>query len=175
MNKNLIIYFTHRGETYFPDGYKILKEGNSERIAKKVAKLIPSDVFEIKTTKEYPVSYEECCKVAKIEQQKGELPELKEYPKDIERYENIILIYPCWWGTMPQAVFTLIDKYNLDGVGVFPICTHEGSGLGRSQNDLELYLPNAIIYDGLSVYGHEVDTCDDDLKDYLLEYINVVK
>lgn len=175
MNKNLVIYFTHRGETYFPDGYKVLKVGNSERIANKVAKIIPADIFEIKTSKAYPVSYKECCDEAKREQERGELPKLKDLPKDIEKYENVILVYPCWWGTMPQAMFSLLHEFNLDGVGIFPICTHEGSGLGRSVRDLELYEPNAIIYDGLSIYGHDVDTCDDDLKEYLLEYINVVK
>ena len=171
MNKNLVVYFTHRGETYFPDGYRIVEKGNSEILSEKVAEIIPADIFEIKTEKEYPVSYKECCDVAKIEQQKGELPKLKKYLDSIEQYENIIVIFPCWWGTMPQAVFSFLDHYNLDGKGLFPICTHEGTGLGRSMRDLELVAPNAILYDGYAIEGHLIPECDEELTDYLKEWL----
>ncbi|MBE5738936.1 MAG: flavodoxin [Clostridiales bacterium] len=171
MNKNLVVYFTHRGETYFPDGYRVVEKGNSEILSEKVASIIPADIFEIKTEKEYPISYKECCDVAKIEQQKGELPKLKKYLDSIEQYENIIVIFPCWWGTMPQAVFSFLDHYNLDGKGLFPICTHEGTGLGRSMRDLELVAPNAILYDGYAIEGHLIAECDEELTDYLKEWL----
>ena len=70
MNKNLIAFFTHRGETYFPDGYRIVEKGNAEKLAEIVSKIIPADIFEIKTEKVYPVSYRECCDEAKAEHQK---------------------------------------------------------------------------------------------------------
>ena len=171
MNKNLVVYFTHRGETYFPDGYRVVEKGNSEILSEKVASIIPADIFEIKTEKEYPISYKECCDIAKIEQQKGELPKLKKYLDSIEQYENIIVIFPCWWGTMPQAVFSFLDHYNLDGKGLFPICTHEGTGLGRSMRDLELISPNAILYDGYAIEGHLIAECDEELTDYLKEWL----
>ena len=51
MNKNLVVFFTHRGETYFPDGYRVVEKGNAEKLAEMVSKIIPADTFEIKTEK----------------------------------------------------------------------------------------------------------------------------
>ncbi len=174
MNKNLIVFFTHRGETYFPDGYRVVEKGNAERLAEMVAKIIPADTFEIKTEKTYPVSYRECCDEAKIEHQKAELPALKQIPEKLETYENIVLIYPNWWNTMPRAVFSFLDISDFDGKGIFPICTHEGSGLGKSMDDLALTIPNAILYDGLSVYGHMVDESEEELREYLSEWLDTI-
>ena len=174
MNKNLIAFFTHRGETYFPDGYKVVDKGNAERLAEMVSKIIPADIFEIKTEKIYPVSYRECCDEAKAEHQKGELPKLKTLPQNLDSYENIILIYPNWWNTMPRAVFSFLEISDYDGKGIFPICTHEGSGLGKSMDDISLSIPNAILYDGFAIEGHLIDECEEDLREYLSEWLDTI-
>ena len=173
MNKNLIVFFTHRGETYFPTGYRVVEKGNAEILAEKVSQLIVADTFEIKTEKTYPISYKECCNEAKAEHQKGELPKLKSLPKNIELYENIILIYPNWWNTMPRAVFSFLESSDFDGKGIFPICTHEGSGLGKSMGDITLTIPNAILYDGYAIEGHLVNECDEELAEYLGEWLDL--
>ena len=46
-----------------------------------------------------------------------------------EDYDVIFLGYPNWWGDMPMAVYTFIEKHDWNGKTVIPFCTHEGSGL----------------------------------------------
>lgn len=162
--KTLIAYFSHAGENYFPDGYKNVDVGNAEIIANKAKELLGADIFKIDTIKKYSDNYEQCCNEAKEEQRKGELPELKEYLSSIEMYERIVLIYPCWWGTMPQAVFTFLQHYNFSGKEIFPICTHEGSGMGRSESDIAHVCKNADLVQGLAVYGHKAKQCNEELK-----------
>ena len=65
MSNILIVYFSHKGETYFPEGYRVVEKGNANIIAEKVQSLLNADIFEIRPVNKYPVSYKECCEVAK--------------------------------------------------------------------------------------------------------------
>ena len=165
--KTLIAYFSHAGENYFAGSIKNIKEGNAKIIANKIKSLIDADIFEIDTVKQYPVNYKECCDEALEEQRKGELPELKNYLASIDEYEKIILVYPCWWGTMPQAVFTFLNHYNFSNKTIMPLCTHEGSGMGRSEQDIKSICKNSDIEKGLAIQGLNANDCDAILKNWL--------
>lgn len=165
--KILIAFFSHKGENYFPEGYRNLSVGNAEIIADKIRQITGGEVFEIDTIKKYPNGYGACCNEAKAEQERGELPELSNYLESLDEFEKIILVYPCWWGTMPQAVFTFLNHYDFSGKQIYPVCTHEGSGMGRSESDLKRVCNNSTVGGGLAVYGHNADTCDDELKKWL--------
>ena len=163
--KTLVAYFSHAGENYFAGGMKVVEVGNAQIIAEKVQKLLDADIFKIETVREYSRNYKECCDQALDEQKKGELPELRKYP-DLTDYDKIVLIYPCWWGTCPQACFTLLKNSDLSNKEIYPICTHEGSGMGRSENDIAKFAPNATIHKGLAVQGSYASMCDDALSRY---------
>lgn len=45
----------------------------------------------------------------------------------------IYLGYPNWWGTMPMAVFTLLEHCDFFGKTINPFYTHEGSGMGQAR------------------------------------------
>ncbi len=163
--KNLIAFFSHAGENYFPGGYRNLTVGNAEIIANKINKLIDAEMFKIDTVRIYSNSYEKCCEEAKEEQRKNELPELKNYLSSIAQFDRIILIYPCWWGTIPQAVLTFLKHYNFDNKSILPICTHEGSGMGRSERDIVRACPNATVEKGVAIQGVNAETCDNLLNE----------
>ena len=54
-------------------------------------------------------------------------------PDDLDAYDEIYLGYPNYWGTMPMAVYTFLENYDLSGKTIHPFCTHEGSGLSRTE------------------------------------------
>ena len=164
--KTLIAYFSHAGENYFVDGMKSVEVGNAKIIAEKAQKLLGAEIFEIETIKKYSSSYKACCDEALAEQRKGELPQLKNYLPSLDEYDKILLIYPCWWGTCPQAVFTFLNYYNFDGKEILPICTHEGSGMGRSEGDIQRTCPKANLKSGLAIVGSYANECDDKLRKY---------
>lgn len=166
-DKTLIAYFSHAGQNYFVDGLKTVKKGNAKIIAEKIQEMTNADIFEIETIRKYSNNYATCCDEAKIEQRNGEFPELKNYLPDINKYESIILVYPCWWGTMPQAAFTFLKHYDFSGKNIYPLCTHEGSGMGRSERDIKVFCPQSRVLQGLPVQGSYADKCGDALKDWL--------
>jgi flavodoxin len=65
--------------------------------------------------------------------------------ENMDSYHVIFLGYPNWWGTMPMPVFTFLEEYDFSGKTIIPFCTHEGSGMGRSEKDIAKLCPKATI------------------------------
>ena len=95
---------------------------------------------------------DETVDMAQEEQDAQARPELQEIP-DMSAYDTVFISFPNWWGTYPMAVATFLDNVDLKGKNVIPVCTHEGSRLGRSQSDLEDALPDSNVLDGFERRG----------------------
>jgi flavodoxin len=165
--KGLIAYFSRRGNNYVAGSIVNLSVGNTEVIAKKIQELTGSDVFQIKTIKSYPDDYTETTNVAKEELRTNFRPELTEIVNDMDSYDVIYLGYPNWWGTMPMALFTFLESYDLSGKTIMPYCTHEGSGLGQSVSDIKKLCPGSSVLDGLAIKGSSVNGTQNDLSAWL--------
>ena len=83
---------------------------------------------------------------------------------ELTGYDTIILAYPNYWGTMPMAVFTFLDNADLNGKTVYPLCTNEGSGLGKSVSDIKKYANDG---EGLSLTGSGVKGAKSTIEKWL--------
>ena len=110
MAKNLIMYYSRKGENYVNGGVKKLAKGNTEICAEFIQKAVGGDLFQIETVKEYPADYYACIDEAKTEMQQKARPELVEYLDSIAEYDNIFICGPCWWGPFPMAVYSQIER-----------------------------------------------------------------
>lgn len=155
MGKILIVYYSRKGENYWNGRVKNLQKGNTEIVAEMIAKITGGDLFKVETLKTYPADYYACIEEAKDELRQGARPELKAYPDHLDEYDTIFVGYPNWWGTMPMAMFSFLEHYDLSGKRILPFCTNEGSGLGSSVRDLQKVCPGAKVESGLSVHGAE--------------------
>ena len=52
-----------------------------------------------------------------------------------------------------MPVFTFLEHFDFSGKTILPFCTHEGSGLGRSENDIKRLCPGASVKQGLALHG----------------------
>lgn len=161
MSKILIVYYSRKGENYFPEGIQSISKGNTEIAAEYIQKAVGGDLFEIDTVKPYSADYSKCCDEAKAELNANARPKIKEYLDDISPYNTIFVCYPNWWGTVPMCMFTFLDRYDLYGKRIIPLCTNEGSGMGSSESDLKKNYPNAVFVDGLAVRGHQTMDSED--------------
>ena len=155
MAKNLIIYYSRKGENYWNGGFKDLKKGNTEIVAEYIQKAVGGDLFEVETVREYSASYMTCIEEAKDELRQKARPELKRYLDDISDYDNVFVCGPCWWGTFPMAIFTQLEKLDWSGKKVMAVMTHKGSGLGGSERSLKEICKGASFGKGFSVAGHD--------------------
>ena len=156
MAKTLVVYYSRKGENHMPGGIQVLEKGHTAYAAEFIRDALGADLFEIDTVKPYAENYRECCMEAVQEAKTNARPEIKGYVEDISGYETIFVCFPCWCGTAPMCVFTFLERYDLTGKKIVPLCTNEGSGLAKAPADLEKSCPGAVIAPGLSVKGHQV-------------------
>lgn len=166
MNSKLIVYFSHKGENYSKGKIVNLMKGNTEKAAEIISKLSGAKLFEIKAEKDYPNKYDDCIEVAKKELKENSRPKLVN-DIDITEYDTIFIAFPNWWGTMPMPVFTFLEGKDFSNKTIFPLCTHEGSGLGRSEVDIKRFVNGANVLKGLAIVGSEVDTAEKAISEWI--------
>ena len=148
-SKSLVVYFSRADENY---GVGTITEGNTAILAKMIASKTGSDIFEIVPEKAYPKKYRECTNVAKDEQRKNARPA---YKGDIDTsgYDTIYIGYPIWWGDLPMVCYTFLEKHDLSGKTIVPFCTHEGSGLSGTDNNIKKLYKNVTMKKALVMTG----------------------
>lgn len=163
----LIAYFSREGGNYVDGNIVSLAIGNTEVAARMIEKLTGGELFKIDPIKKYSEDYTTCTNEAQVELHKNARPELSKYLNSLDAYDKIILCYPNWWGTMPMPVWTFLDKYDFSGKTIFPLCTHEGSGMGRSEQDIKKLCPGAKVERGLAIRGGSVKNAENDINGWL--------
>ena len=87
--------------------------------------------------------------------------------ESVQPYDVIFIGYPNWWGTMPMALFTFLEKHDVAGKTLVPFCTHEGSALGRGPRDIAGLCPEARVLEGLAVRGSDASEAQKDVDTWL--------
>ena len=70
---------------------------------------------------------------------------------------------------MPMAVYTFLENYDFTGKTIHPFCTHEGSGLSRTVQDLQKAAPGAVVACGLAIHGSSVGSAQTALEKWIQE------
>ena len=167
MAKTLIAFFSRADENYFSGAMRYVKVGNTEIVVNGMKEMIDADTFKIDMKEPYSPVYMTCIEEAKKDLQSNARPELTNYPGSIDDYDTVILAYPNYWGTMPMAVFTFLEKYDFSGKTILPLCTNEGSGMGHSERDIKELVTSAIVKKGLAVTGSNAANAGRAVKKWL--------
>ena len=163
----LIAYFSRPGENYV-NGYIVnLEVGNTEIAAKMIQEITGADLYKIEPLLEYSRDYSECLEETKADQRRQARPALKHPLPDVKKYEVIYLGFPNYWGTMPMPVFTFLEGCRLEGKRIYPFCTHEGSGIGHSLEDIKRMCPDSEIKNGLALSGAGVHFAKEAITEWL--------
>ncbi len=155
--KQLVVFYSRADENYFGGELRYLSTGNMEKIAKMVAEIRGADLFQIEQKVPYAADYNTCIEEAKKDLKENIRPELVNTLESIDGYDEIYIGFPNYWGTMPMAVFTFLEQFDWSGKTIHPFVTHEGSGFGKSMDDLEKVCRGAVFTKGLAISGSSVD------------------
>ncbi|WP_368487992.1 flavodoxin [Clostridium sp. BJN0013] len=153
MVKSLIAYFSH--------------SGNTEVIASMIKENVGGDLFKIETVEKYPSNYNDVVNVARKEQDADSRPELARKVENMDFYDVIYIGFPNWWGTIPMGVFTFFESYDFSDKTIIPFCTHEGSGMGRSERDIKKLCPKSNVLRGLPIRGSSVHGAEKEVSCWL--------
>lgn len=140
----LTVYFSHTGNTRY--------------MAEQIHTHVGGDIVEVETVTPYPKNDGECHRVAKDELRRGIRPLLSTPLPDLTNYDIVFVGYPCWWGTLPMAMFTFMEQVDLSGKTVIPFTTHGGSVWGKGLSDMKSFAPNANLAQGLALYGSRMSS-----------------
>lgn len=151
--KILVVYFSH--------------SGNTKVIAQQIQKATGADIFEIKPINDYPTEYNEVVFQAKKEIKSGYKPALKSKVENLEKYDVIIVGSPNWWATIAPPVATFLSSYNFEGKTIIPFITHEGSELGKADQDIKELCPKSTHLEGLAIRGSSVNSANDKILAWL--------
>jgi flavodoxin len=175
INKNILVaYFSRKGQNYVNGKIVNLPIGNTEVVAKMIQKITGSGIFHIESVKPYPIDYTETTEVAKAEMLANARPELTSHVENMDTCDVIFLGYPNWWGTFPAPVKTFLSEYDFSGKTIVPFCTHEGSGLGHSEQDIKKLCPKATVLNGIAIHGADAGSANTKISEWL-EKIKITK
>lgn len=174
----LVAYFSRVGNTDWVDGVDVVSSaslnladgeyiGNSQYLAQMAQGATDGDLFLIQAVETYPSDYRETTDVAAEQQGNNEHPILASHVENMEQYDTIVLIYPCWWGTLPPPLETFLEEYDFSGKTILPICTHEGSGMGSTKSDIAALVSGATVLDGLAVRGSNAPSAQGSVEDFI--------
>lgn len=139
--------------------------GTTARLAEKLASVVGGTIHEIKPRVPYTaadLNWMDKKSRSSIEMKdKYFRPEIVDFVEDMERYDKIYIAFPIWWYVAPTIINTFLEKYDLNGKTIIPIATSGGSGMGKTNKELEHSCAGAILKDG-RVFS--VDTDKDELK-----------
>lgn len=163
----LIAFYSRAGENYFGGAHRRIAVGNTEKAARMLADLTGGELYKIEQAQPYSDDYDTCTAEAKADLRNNARPEVLNLPGDLDAYDEIYLGYPNYWGTMPMAVYTFLENYDFTGKTIHPFCTHEGSGLSRTEQDIQKAAPGAVVAKGLAIHGSGVDGAGDALAQWV--------
>lgn len=165
----LIAYFSRADENYFGGRMRYIKTGNTETVCKKIAAITGADTFRIEMKTPYSPVYSACVEEARRDLRENARPGLNGLPESLDGYDTVILAYPNYCGTIPMPVATFLEAFDFSGKTVLPVCTNEGSGMGRSERDIAACAKGAVMKKGLPVIGSEAENCGAAVKKWLKE------
>lgn len=166
--KILVAFFSRAGENYAVGN---IEKGNTHILAEMIAAETGGDLFHIEPVTPYPDDYKECTEVSRRELNTKARPTIKGDIK-VEDYDIIFIGYPNWWGDMPMPVYTFIEKHSWQGKTVIPFCTHEGSGLSGTENELKAACQGATVLKGLAVRGATAQNAQAQAKESVKNWLN---
>ena len=177
--KTLVVYFTRLGNTDFDadadavSGASLLLAdgklmGNTQLLADMLHDIAGFDCKAVTLTgKKYPSSYSSTISVASKELKDDARPPIE--PIDTSAYEQIILVYPLWWGTVPMPLATFLEQSEISGKKIFLIATQGSYGFGSSTKDIKKMASGADVEEVMSIYCDDIPDSRSRLEDWLKE------
>lgn len=143
MKKMLVVYYSWSA-------------GNTERVARQLARACDADVERIETVERYPDDYQTTVDQAKREITSGYEPEINPLVHDPSDYDVIAVGTPVWWYTMAPAIKTFLSQTDLSGKTVVAFNT-SGGWPGTTIEDIERACKGATFLPSIEVSPEDME------------------
>ena len=138
MSKKLVAYFSASGQT--------------QTAAKKIAKLLNCDLYEIKPKVPYAskdLNWNDESSRSTIEcKNRNSRPELDDKNANIANYDTILIGFPVWWYLAPNIILTFLESYDFTGKKIVVWGTSHSSGMGNTTEEIRKIAKGANVVEG---------------------------
>ena len=138
MSKKLVAFFSASGQT-----------GTA---AKKIAKILNCDIYEIKPKTPYTpkdLNWNDEKSRSTIEcKNRASRPELADKDANIANYDTILVGFPIWWYVAPNLILTFLESYDFTGKKVIIWGTSHSSGMGNTMDEIKKVFKGANVVEG---------------------------
>ena len=163
--KSLILYFSRADENYIV-GY--IDKGNTEIVAEYIKEFTNADMFKVERKIPYARDYNTCLQETKEEKEQGLRPELARELKSVREYDTVYIGTPIYWGSMPQPMYTQLEKLNFTDINVKVFTTHEGNELGDVLEEVkQICLGANVSDDAIAIQGSEAKNSKAKIEEWL--------
>ena len=115
--------------------------GHTKPLAEYAAEYLGADFYEIEPEEpytDYDLDYNDSESRTTIEQNDDSCrPGIANLPKDLGKYQSIIIAHPIWWGQAPKIIYTFLESFDFSGKTLTSMCTSASSSLGTSAENLQ--------------------------------------
>ena len=130
----LIMYFSHLDPV--------------EGVAEYIKDITDGGILRIETEKIYPENEAELVKFVADERQRNARPALKNAPPDLMSYDIIFMCFPAWDGTIPMALCTVMEDYDMRDKAVIPVIYGTANDLMQAMADINAVTPQTMLING---------------------------
>ena len=138
MNKALVAYFSVSGVT--------------AKVAKKLAKEIGAELFEIEPKIPYTnedINWRNSKSRSSIEMNdKNCRPEIRYNVENMNQYNIVFIGFPIWWYREPSIIDTFIEAYDFSKKRIIPFATSGGSPIGDICKNIKYLASEAKVMEG---------------------------
>ncbi len=158
MSKKLVVYYSW-------------SNGNTKRIAEKMATELGADICQIDTVEPYKGSYDEVVAQGQNEVNRGYKPAIKPLDVNLRDYDVVAVGTPTWWYTMAPAVLTFLSENDWSGKKVIPFMTNGGwpghviEDMSKECKGAEIIQPMEIKFD--SQGGPVLKTSESEIDEWI--------
>lgn len=131
--------------------------GTTALAARNLAETVGADLYEIRPAVPYTsadLDWTDKKSRSSVEMSnKSGRPELADTDAGIAAYDTVFVGFPIWWYVAPTIINTFLESYDFSGKTVIPFATSGGSGMGKTNEELEKSCPGAKLMEGKLLNG----------------------
>ena len=154
--------------------------GNTLKIAEKLAEQLHADLRRIETIHPYEGSYDDVVRKGQQEVENGFQPDIRSLDVSVSDYDFVAVGTPTWWYTMAPAVLSFLKSQDWKGKKVIPFMTNGGwpghviSDMEKKCSGAEILCPKEIRFDSeggpiMKTPEKEIDAWISDIREKLEE------
>lgn len=138
MSRKLVAYFSASGVT--------------AKVAEALSEAIGADLYEIEPEDPYTkadLDWMDKQSRSTIEMNDpASRPAIAGKRDNMDDYDTVFVGFPVWWYVAPTIINTFLESYDLTGKTIIPFATSGGSGMGKTNEKLQLSCPNSKLIEG---------------------------